>query len=365
MANLVKLVMKEKKLTYEEAGVSIDKATSAHKIIGELIKKTYQFRKGKFGEVVGEYGHYAGLIRLDSENCLALHVDGVGTKVLVSQLMNKYDTVGIDLVAMHANDLICMGVEPIALEDYLAVEEADPELIAEIMKGIVDGAEIAQMAVIGGETATMPDVIKGERKGKGYDLSAMSVGIVKLSDVITGEKIQSSDIIIGLESNGVHSNGLTLARKALLELGNLTVDDNIPETELKVGEELLRPTRIYSREILEILKKVDVHGLAHITGGAFSKLNRLSFGKIGFDVNNLPPAPPIFQAIKSITKISNYEMYRTFNMGVAFCIITDASNSNDIEKMCKRYKTRTFQVGKIIPEKGVFVKDDSGKKIKL
>ncbi len=357
--------MKEKKLTYEEAGVSIDKATSAHKIIGELIKKTYKFRKGKFGEVVGEYGHYAGLIRLDGETCLALHVDGVGTKVLVSQLMNKYDTIGIDLVAMHANDLICMGAEPVALEDYLAVEEADPELIGDLMKGIVAGAEIAEMAVIGGETATMPDVIKGEVKGKGYDLSAMSVGVVKLSDVITGEKIEPTDIIIGLESDGVHSNGLTLARKALLELGKFAVDDNIPGSKFKVGEELLRPTRIYSREILEIINNVEVHGLAHITGGAFSKLARLSFGKIGFDMDNLPKPPTIFQAIQSITKISDYEMYRTFNMGIAFCIVTAESNYDDIEKICKKHNTRTYRVGSVIPEKRVLVKDRSGKKIEL
>ena len=273
--------MPKKEFTYEKAGVSIDKATQAHKLIGELIQKTYKFRKGKFGEVVGEYGHYAGLLDIGGGLCLALHVYGVGTKVLVSQLMNKYDTVGIDLVAMHANDIICMGAEPVALEDYLAVEEADPELIAEIMKGIVAGAEIAQMAVIGGETATMPDVIKGEVKGKGYDLSAMSVGIVHKSKIITGETIQPSDIIIGLESNGMHSNGLTLARKALLELGNLTINDKVPGSQAKVGEELLRPTKIYSRDILELVEKVEVHGLAHITGGAFSKLNRLSVGNIG------------------------------------------------------------------------------------
>lgn len=357
--------MKNKEFTYEEAGVSIDKAKKAHKLIGELIEKTYKFRKGKFGEVAGEYGHYAGLIRIGPDLCLALHVDGVGTKVLVSQLMNKYDTVGIDLVAMHANDLICMGAEPVALEDYLAVEEADPELIAEIMKGIVAGAEIAQMAVIGGETATMPDVIKGEVKGKGYDLSAMSVGIVKISDIITGEKIEPSDIIIGLESSGIHSNGLTLARKALLDLGNLTIDDTIPGGQVKVGEELIRPTKIYSREILEIIKKIEVHGLAHITGGAFSKLDRLSFGKIGFNVNNLPDPPQIFKTIQSITKISDYEMYRTFNMGIAFCIITDESNYSEIETICQKYGTRTYQVGEITSEMGVFITGSTGKKMKL
>ncbi len=357
--------MKKEDFTYEKAGVSIDKASKAHQIIGDLIKRTYQNRKGKFGEVFGEYGHYAGLIDIGNDLCLALHVDGVGTKVLISQLMNKYDTVGIDLVAMHANDIICMGAEPVALEDYLAVEEADPELIAELMKGIVAGAEIAQMAVIGGETATIPDIIKGEVKGKGYDLSAMSVGVVKKSDIITGEKIQPNDIIIGLESSGIHSNGLTFARKALFDIGKLTIEGNLPNCKIKVGEELLRPTKIYSREILEIIQSTEVHGLAHITGGAFSKLNRLNFSKIGFNLTNLPEPPLIFKAIQSIANVSDYELYRTFNMGIGFCIITAESNYSDIKKICQKFKTKTYPIGNIIPETGVFLTNSKGKKFQV
>ncbi len=349
--------MKDENFTYEKAGVSVDKSIQAHKIIGDLISRTYAFRKGRFGEVVGEYGHYAGLIDIGNDLCLALHVDGVGTKVLVAQLMDKYDTVGIDLVAMHANDIICMGAEPVALEDYLAVEKADPDFIAEIVKGIVAGAEIAQMAVIGGETATMPDVIKGQVDGKGFDLSAMSVGIVNKSKIITGEKIKTSDIIIGLESSGIHSNGLTLARKALLEIGGLSLD--------QVGGELLKPTKIYSREILEILQKVEVHGLAHITGGAFSKLNRLSFGEIGFNLTDLPEPPQIFKEIQKITKITDYELYRTFNMGVGFCIIADESDYPEVEKICKGYKTKTYIIGNITEEKGVIFRNSQNKKINL
>ncbi|MHA1264073.1 MAG: phosphoribosylformylglycinamidine cyclo-ligase [Candidatus Helarchaeota archaeon] len=357
--------MSEKSFTYEKAGVSIDKAKKAHDLIGKMIAKTYKFRSGRFGEVVGEYGHYAGLIDIGDENCLALHVDGVGTKVLVSQLMNKYDTIGIDLIAMHVNDLICMGAEPVALEDYLAVETADPELIAEIMKGIVKGAEIAQMAVVGGETATMPDIIKGEVKGKGYDLSAMSVGIVKKSNIITGEKIQPNDVIIGLTSDGIHSNGLTLARKTLLTLGGLSVTDHLPGSQTKVGEELLRPTRIYSREILEIIQKLEIHGLAHITGGAFSKLNRLSFGNIGFDITQFPDPPNLFKQIQKIAGISDYEMFRTFNMGIGFCIITLEENYSEIKRICQKYGTQAKIIGKTISTKGVFIENSTGKKIQF
>ncbi len=349
--------MTDEEYTYEKAGVSVDKATQAHKLIGKLIERTCDFRKGKFGEVVGEYGHYAGLIDIGNDLRLALHVDGVGTKVLVAQLMKKYDTVGIDLVAMHVNDLVCMGAEPVALEDYLAVEEADPEFIAEIVRGIVAGAEIAQMAVIGGETATMPDVIKGEVKGRGFDLSAMSVGVVKKGDIITGKRIEDSDIIIGLESSGIHSNGLTLARKALLDLGKLSLEE--------VGQDLLKPTKIYSPEILEITKKVEVHGLAHITGGAFSKLDRLSFGNIGFNVTNLPNPPRLFQKIQEITKLSDYEMYRTFNMGIGFCIIAPESYYSDIEKVCQKHNTKTHVIGNITSEKGVFITKPNKKKIRL
>ena len=179
-------------------------------------------------------------------------------------------------------------------------------------------------------------------EGKGYDLSAMSVGVVKKSEIITGETIKTSDSIIGLESSGIHSNGLTLARKALLDLGGFSID--------QVGNDLLNPTKIYSREILEIIQKVEIHGLAHITGGAFSKLNRLSFSKVGFELNDLPEPPQLFKDIQSITKISDYEMYRTFNMGIGFCIVTDESNYPEIERICKKFKTKTYKIGTISKE---------------
>lgn len=343
--------------TYEKSGVSVKKAKDAHKIIGELIKRTFRFRKGEFGGVVGEYGHYASLIDIGDNNCLALHTDGVGSKVLVAQMMNKYDTVGIDLVAMNANDLICMGAEPIALVDYLAVEQIDEEMISEIMKGVVAGAEEAKMSVIGGETAILPDIIKGEVRGKGFDLSAMSIGIVKKDEIITGEKIKVDDIIFGIQSNGIHSNGLTLARKAFFEQGKFSISDRFEETDHTIGEELLIPTKIYVNVILDIIRSVEIHGLAHITGGAFSKLMRLSFKNIGFVLQNLPKPPLIFQNIQNITKISINEAYKTFNMGVGFCIITSKDNLNNIENICEKYSIKGDLIGKIIDKKGVFIKD--------
>ncbi|MHA1238371.1 MAG: phosphoribosylformylglycinamidine cyclo-ligase [Candidatus Odinarchaeia archaeon] len=337
-------------LTYKKAGVDLDKAKASHIKIGELIKSTYALRAGKFGEVIGEYGHYAGLISIDDEKALALHADGVGTKVIVAQLMDKYDTVGIDCVAMNANDLICLGAEPIALVDYLAVEEADPDFIEEIMKGLVNGATQANMAIIGGETAVMPDIIKGAKKGKGFDLSALSVGVVNKSKIITGSTIREGDAIVGLKSNGIHSNGLTLARKALLDVAGFSVTDFVDELGTSIGEALLTPTRIYVDEILAVLRNVEVHGLAHITGGSFSKLRRLTKGKFGFLLDNLPTPPAIFKVIQNAGKVSDKEMYRTFNMGVGFCIISPKNTVDTIIDMCRKRGTEAYEIGRIIKE---------------
>ncbi|MEM2629835.1 MAG: phosphoribosylformylglycinamidine cyclo-ligase, partial [Candidatus Bathyarchaeia archaeon] len=197
-------------MTYAKAGVDIEKVRKSHESIAKLLKDTFLLRRGKFGEVLIEVGHYAGLIDIGGNLALAMHTDGVGTKTLIAKAMNKYDSIGIDCVAMNVNDLICLGAEPIALVDYLAIDEPDEWVILEIMKGLVKGAEEAEAAIIGGETAIMPDLING------FDLSAMSIGIVEKNKVITGKKISLGDIIIGLESSGIHSNGLTLARKVLL-----------------------------------------------------------------------------------------------------------------------------------------------------
>ncbi len=345
--------------TYEKSGVSVKKAKDAHNIIGELIKETFKFRKGEFGGVLGEYGHYASLIDVGNI-CLALHADGVGTKVLVAQMMNKYDTVGIDLVAMNANDLICIGAEPICLLDYLAVEKIDDQIVSEIMKGVVAGAKEANMAVIGGETAIIPDIIKGSVKEKGFDLAGVSLGFVQKEEVINGEKIEVDDIIFGLESNGIHSNGLTLARKTYFEKEKCKVTDEFCDTGHSIGDELLRPTKIYVKVVLDIIKNVEVHGLAHITGGAFSKLMRLSFKEIGFELTSLPKPPMIFQDIQRITNISNVEAYRTFNMGIGFCIVTSKDNLEIMQKICDKHKIEGKLIGNIINKKGVIIKDPLG-----
>lgn len=335
--------------SYSKAGVDLDRVKRAHKLIEELIESTYNFRKGLFGEVLKGAGHYAALIDIGGGRALALHADGVGTKVLIAQLMDKYDTVGIDCVAMNVNDLICVGAEPIALIDYLALERSDEELVAEVVKGLRRGAEMAGIAIIGGETAVMPDVIKGAVEGKGFDLAGLSVGVVETSKVITGGSIKAGDLVVGVRSSGIHSNGLTLARRVLLEYAKLTVNSYVEELKCTVGEELLKPTLIYVKPVLELLKKgVEIHGLAHITGGSFTKLMRLPPRGLGFKLDSLPKPHPIFKVIQRLGGVSSWEMYRTFNMGVGFCIIAPEQSVDEVLRVFRSFGFECQVIGSVI-----------------
>jgi phosphoribosylformylglycinamidine cyclo-ligase len=335
----------KEEFTYAKSGVDISKIKKTHKSIADSLKETFSNREGKFGKVLTDIGHYAGLIDIGNKKCLALHVDSVGTKVLVAQMENKYDTIGIDCIAMSVNDIICMGAEPIALVDYLGIEETNEKIINDIMKGLVEGARQSNTAIVGGETAVIKDIIRGCGK-IGFDLAAMCVGIVDKDNIITGEKIISGDIVIGLESSGIHSNGLTLARKVLPK---------------KYYKELLKPTLIYVKPILEIIKNCEVHGLANITGGAFSKLMRIGEkARVGFLLDNMPELPKIFKLIQKIGKISDREMYRTFNCGIGFCVVVPESEYEKIYKICKKHGINTRKIGKIIKEKDVKIKTSPG-----
>lgn len=250
---------------------------------------------------------------------LALHSDGVGTKVLVAEACHRYNTIGIDCVAMNVNDVICLGAEPLALVDYLALQEPRPKLVTEIMRGLQRGAREAGVAIVSGETAILPDVVKG------FDLAAMVIGLVRKDRLITGEQTQVGDVILGLRSSGIHSNGLTLARKVLLT----------NRFDAPALRELLRPTRIYVNPILRLLRsKVRVHGLAHITGGAYSKLKRIGQRSgVGFVLDKLPKPQPIFRQIQSKGGISDREMYRTFNMGIGFLVVCAMHSTKQLKSL--------------------------------
>ncbi|MHC1585204.1 MAG: phosphoribosylformylglycinamidine cyclo-ligase [Candidatus Syntropharchaeia archaeon] len=303
--------------TYADAGVDISEEEKAIKALSKEIK----YRRRDFSPLL--VGHYAGLIDL-GEFALAITTDGVGSKVIIAREMGKFDTIGIDCIAMNVNDLLAVGAEPISFVDYLAMESPDEEITAQIGKGLSKGAEIANISIVGGETATLPEIIRG------LDLAGTAIGIVKKDRIITGEKIEIGDVILGLESSGIHSNGLTLARKVIESRGYSYFDPFPPDPERTIGEELLTPTKMYI-EILDLLKSCEVHGMAHITGGGFLKLKRIS--NLGFDIYDPIEPNPIFKFIEEEGEIGRAEMYRTFNMGMGFAIILPESEVKTAEKI--------------------------------
>lgn len=341
--------MLKKGLTYKDAGVDITKIRAAQKSIGDIIFATHKMIAQ--GKVLSGFGHYAGLVKVGTQT-IALHSDGVGTKVLVAQLMDKFDTVGIDCVAMNVNDIICVGAQPLAFIDYIALRQPGEKLLEEIMLGLVEGAKQSRMAIVGGETAVLPDVIAGDGENA-FDLAGMVMGTVKKP--LLGSAIRPGDAIIGVESSGLHSNGYTLARKALLS--KYSVDDNAEHLVQTVGEELLTPTRIYVRAVMELLKKAKVHGLANITGGSFTKMPRLNKG-VQYVLDNLPAPTGIFRQIQVDGSVETDEMYRTFNMGVGFCAILPKVEAEQAIQTFKRYRMSARIVGRIEKGTGVVAKLD-------
>ncbi len=332
-----------KGITYRDAGVDIKKIHAAQKSLGKIISATHKLLPA--GKVLSGFGHYAGLVKIGSD-ILALHSDGVGTKVLVAQLMNRFDTVGIDCIAMNVNDIICVGAQPIGFTDYIALRQPNEWLMEEIAKGLVKGAQQSKVAILGGETAILPDVIVGHGENA-FDLAGMVIGIIK-GKPIMGNAIRPGDIILGVNSSGLHSNGYTLARKVLLS--KYSIDDNAEYLAQTVGEELLVPTRIYVKPVMDLLrKKISIHGLAHITGGSFTKLPRLN-SNIRYLLDNLPAQKGIFKQIQVDGKVDLKEMYRTFNMGIGFCVIAPKASADGIIKTFKKYKMSCRPIG--VTEKG-------------
>jgi phosphoribosylformylglycinamidine cyclo-ligase len=330
-------------ITYRDAGVDIGSIHRGQKSIGEIIAVTHKMIA--IGKVTSGFGHYAGLVKL-ADQTIALHADGVGTKVIVAQMMNKFNTVGIDCVAMNVNDVICVGAQPVAFIDYIALRHPNEWLLQEIAKGLVKGAQQSKMAIIGGETAVLQDMIAGYNENA-FDLAGMVMGMVRGKPVL-GEMIKPGDVILGVESSGLHSNGYTLARKVLLS--KYSVDDYADHLVQTVGEELLIPTRIYVRPVIEILKKrIRMHGLANITGGGFTKLPRLN-SKVRYVFDNLPAPTGIFKQIQVDGNIDSKEMYSTFNMGVGFCVVASKASADDIINVFEKHNMPCEIVGKI--EKG-------------
>ncbi len=332
-------------LTYKKAGVDISNIKKSQAAIGKLIESTHKLQK--MVKIEHGFGHYAGIVEIPGGKLLAVHTDGVGTKVVIANLMKKYDTIGIDCIAMNVNDIICIGATPISFVDYIAANKNDQQIFKKIVKGLVTGAKKSAVPIVGGETAIMPDVITGKRFS--FDLAGTVVGIVSKKDMVLGNKIKIGDVIIGAKSSGIHSNGYSLARKALLT--NYTLKDKIKGVGV-LGNALMTPTEIYVKPVLEVIQKCKVTGLAHITGGSFTKLLRLK--KIGYNIDSLPKVPPIMKLIEE-QGVKSEEMYKTFNMGVGFCVIASVNQVGKIKSIFKKHRIITYEIGNISKKKGVFV----------
>ena len=331
-----------KKLTYANSGVDILKEEKAIKGILSNIK----FQRKGIGKPLG--GHYAGMIEF-GEYALVLCTDGVGSKVKIASEICKWDTVGIDCIAMNVNDAICVGAEPIAFVDYLAIDEPDENITKEIGKGLAKGAEISNISIIGGETASLPEIVNG------FDLAGTCLAYVKKDEIITGDKIAPGDIIIGISSTGIHSNGYTLARKVIFE-NNLSYKDKFPDNLYPgktIGEVLLTPTQIYVKETIALLKKVKIHGLAHITGGGLRNLPRIN-NNVRFLIYDPFNPQEIFKFLQKYGNIDDKEMYQTFNMGMGLIIVVAKEDAEESIKTLKTIsKSDVKIVGKIIKGKGV------------
>ncbi|MGA9098285.1 MAG: phosphoribosylformylglycinamidine cyclo-ligase [Methanotrichaceae archaeon] len=320
------------RLTYAESGVDIH---AENRSIDAMKAVLTTKRKG-FGAPLTEIGHYAGLLDMGSF-ALAMTTDGVGSKVLIANAMKKWDTVGIDCIAMNVNDLYAIGAEPIAFVDYLAVEKVDPERAGQIAIGLQKGAELSNMTIVGGETATLPEIIRG------LDLAGTAIGVVDKDKIVTGEKIKVGDVLVGVPSDGLHSNGYTLARRIIAE-SKYTYNDPMPGSDRTIGEELLIPTRIYY-EILELVRKCDVHGLAHITGSGLLKLHRIT--NLGFEITDPLSPQPIFKFLQELGNVDDAEMYRTFNMGMGFVVVVP---EEDAKAACQIMGPGSKVIGSIIKE---------------
>ena len=329
-------------ITYGDTGVDVEAISRSQQSIGRLIRATHHTT------TVHGFGHYAGLVDIPGGRLLATHTDGVGTKVMISCMLEKYDTIGIDCMAMNVNDIICVGATPVSFVDYIAANRNDTHILETLAAGLVEGARMCGVPIVGGETAVMPDMFAGD--GFAFDMAGTITGLVQQENVILGGDIACGDTILGAFSGGLHSNGYTLARRVLFP--KYSIHDSIRGVG-RIGEELLKPTTIYARPVLDILHNNTIHGLAHITGGSFTKLPRLK--QVGFDIDNPPPIPPIMNLI-SEQGVDMSEMYRTFNMGVGFCVISPPDEAEDIRHTFAKHNIDSDIIGSVTAQRGVRVR---------
>ena len=335
---------------YDKSGVSSQGAETA---LSGLLKHVLPTRKfSDHYPLAADIGYFANVIDLGNGEGIAFGTDGVGTKIIVAELLGQYDTIGIDCVAMNVNDVICVGARPVSMVDYIACSHTDPEVFSQLGQGLAEGAWQAGISISGGEISQIKEVISG------IDLIGACIGHVPLNKVNTGKNVQPGNLIVGLASSGVHANGLTLARRVLL-------GDSLEEQKSRIsnyeeflgqtlGEALLQPTRIYVKPVLEMLDSgINLKAMAHITSGGFCNLNRVESDNIRFVIDTLQPVPEIFNLIQDRGGVSEAEMFEVFNMGTGFCLIVEGTHEVEaITEICKEHDLPCQVIGQVEGHQG-------------
>lgn len=336
---------------YKDSGVDAQKKEGSLQRILDYVNRTFSLNVCRPLLPVGYYANVIDLRPIGIPIGIAFSTDGVGTKLLVAEKMKRYDTVGIDCVAMNVNDLLCVGATPVSMVDYIAVSEAAPEILGEIGKGLYRGCEMAAVNLCGGEIAQVGELLARKEGTISFDIVGTTIGTVEPDKIIIGQNLAEGDRIIGLESNGLHSNGYSLARKVCFDIGKLSIDQHVAELGKSIGEEMLIPTRIYVREVLELMKELPVKGLFHITGDGLFNLVRTSKA-VGYRIENFPTPSPIFSLIQKLGNIPSEEMFRVFNMGIGFVIALpdDSSHVQTVMKRAEKAGYKAHELGYVIED---------------
>lgn len=336
---------------YEQAGVNIEAGYEAVKRMKSHVERTKRLG------VLGTFGGFGGMFDLSSLNLkepvLISGTDGVGTKLKLAFMVDKHDTIGVDCVAMCVNDIVAQGAEPLYFLDYVALGKAEPAKIEQIVKGVADGCVQAGAALIGGETAEMPGLYDEDE----YDLAGFAVGAVEKSNVVTGEKIVEGDVLIGLASSGVHSNGYSLVRKIVFADNGLAVDEIVEGFEDlgPIGEALLTPTKIYAKPVLDMLKHANIHGMAHVTGGGFyENLPRMMPAGLATEIDlGTWPVLRIFEFLKDKGQLADKDLYNVFNMGIGYVLSIPASEADKVIAIAEENGEKAYKIGRVVKGEGV------------
>ena len=345
-------------VSYKDAGVDLDVYAEAMSRLPRLMHRTHSPR------VLSSDGGFAGLFRLDFKNrlfarnyrdpVLVAGTDGVGTKLKLAQLTEVHNSVGIDLVAMCVNDILCCGAEPLFFLDYVAMSHDDPPVLEQLVQGISDGCLQSECALLGGETAIMPDLYQqGE-----YDLAGFCVGVVERRNLVEGKAIVADDVVVGLASSGLHSNGFSLVRKAVFDRAKLSVDDLVTQFDRTVGDLLLTPTAIYARAIRDVLRryrvKTVVHGIAHITGGGLEEnIGRILPGNVDVEISlSSWEVPDVFRWVQELGQVEEDEMFRVFNMGIGMALIVSPYYAESIQRTVRQRGFDSWIIGRVKPGTG-------------